>query len=88
MTGQPSRKRRPGSDRRLDDTGADSFPASDPPANSGITGVRRQKADHQAAGRERSASHKRGHDARPTGQPTSDRHTVETAQSWEDQEPS
>jgi hypothetical protein len=88
MTRQQSPKRRPGSDRRLDDAIADSFPASDPPAHSGITGVRRRTADDQVAGRERSPSHRRGHDAWPTGSPTSDRHAVETANSWEDQDPS
>ncbi len=51
----------------------DSFPASDPPANSGITGPE-------------TPSHERGVDAIPTGLPTSDRHATETAHQWEHEE--
>lgn len=65
-------------DKHLDSTVADSFPASDPPAHSGITGIRHQPQS-------RPPSHQRGDDARPTGHPTSDRHASETAHSWEDQ---
>jgi hypothetical protein len=54
----------------------DSFPASDPPANSGITGP--EPADKP--------SHKRTVEARPTGTPTSDRHAAETAHQWEHKE--
>jgi len=43
----------------------DSFPASDPPANSGITGPRIQRPKPD--------------DARPTGTPTDERHAAETA---------
>lgn len=53
----------------------DSFPASDPPANSGITGPR--------AARPRPSPHKRGDEARPKGTPTHDRHATETAYQWE-----
>jgi hypothetical protein len=88
MTRQPSPKRRPGSDRRLDDTIADSFPASDPPAQSGITGVRRQKADDPPAQRARLPSHERAQNARPSGHPTSDRHAAEAADFRENQDPS
>jgi hypothetical protein len=76
-------------ERRLDDTVADSFPASDPPAHPGTTGVRRHPAHSEEPDqRERPESHKRGHDARPTGHPTSDRHATETAHAWEDEEQS
>ena len=80
------RRKRDDADRRLDETVADSFPASDPPSHSGITGVgRRSKSKKPAAEDARSASHERGSDARPTGQPTWDRHATETSHSWEDE---
>jgi hypothetical protein len=86
MTKRASQKNKLG-ERRLDETVADSFPASDPPARSGITGVRR---DHgrmaQPNVTARPASHKRSQDERPTGLPTWDRHATETAHSWEDEE--
>lgn len=75
-------------ERQLDETVADSFPASDPAAHSGITGVRRNHKGGTQDATARAASHKRGHDERPTGQPSWDRHATETAQSWEDEEPS
>jgi hypothetical protein len=56
-------------DRRRDKTLEDSFPASDPPANSGITG----------AGTPDKPSNERQKDEIPTGTPTSDRHATETA---------
>ena len=56
----------------------DSFPASDPPANSGITGPR--------AARPKPAPYKRDDDARPKGTPNSDRHATETAYHWEHEE--
>jgi len=55
----------------------DSFPASDPPANTGIVGPRSDAP--------RKASHRRDDEERPTGTPTSDRHAAETAHSWEDE---
>jgi hypothetical protein len=64
----------------------DSFPASDPPAHSGITGVRRHHEHSAQPDRsERPASHKRDPGERPTGLPTWDRHATETAHSWEDE---
>jgi hypothetical protein len=88
MTKRTSQKHKP-SEQRVDETVADSFPASDPAANSGITGVRR---DHgpvaQPDVKARPASHERGQDERPTGYPTWDRHATETAHSWEDEKPS
>jgi hypothetical protein len=63
-------------DRDRDKTLDDSFPASDPPANTGTTG----------AGAPDRPSHERGMDERPTGTPTSDRHATETAHQWEHEE--
>jgi hypothetical protein len=75
----------PHADRKQDKTVEDSFPASDPPANSGITGpgtpAGRSSKDHQTRD-----SAKRGPDERPTGTPTSDRHATETAHGWEDEQ--
>jgi hypothetical protein len=59
--------------RRYDKTLEDSFPASDPPASTGITG-----AEPPAK-----PPHQRGIDERPTGTPNSDRHATETAHQWE-----
>ena len=73
---------------RLDKTIDDSFPASDPPSHTGITGVRDQKKKGDQAAKKRPPSHERDNDARPTGQPTSDRHATETAYSWEDDDKS
>ncbi len=69
----------PQADRHQDQTVEDSFPASDPPANTGITGPggKDQKST------ERRPPHDRGDDERPTGTPTSDRHATETAHAWE-----
>ncbi len=58
-------------DKALEDT----FPASDPPANSGITGGEVPAKP----------SHERGIEAIPTGLPTSDRHATETAHQREDE---
>jgi hypothetical protein len=63
-------------DRDRDKRLSDSFPASDPPADSGITG----------AGAPDRPSHARSIDERPTGTPTSDRHATETAHQWEHEE--
>ena len=64
------------SDRQHDKTIEDTFPASDPPANSGITG----------AGTPDKPSEERDVQERPTGTPTSDRHATETAHHWEDED--
>jgi hypothetical protein len=60
-------------DKARDRTVEAGFPASDPPAASGITG-----AD--------TPSDQRDVDAIPTGYPTSDRHGAETAHQWEHEE--
>lgn len=53
----------------------DTFPASDPPANSGVTGA------EPPAG----SSAERDDSAKPTGTPTSDRHAMETAHQSEEE---
>ena len=58
-----------------DKTVEDSFPASDPPATSGITGPR--------AAKPQPAPHRRDDDSRPKGTPNHDRHATETAYQWE-----
>ena len=60
----------------------DSFPASDPPATSGIVGPKIDRSEGEA----RPASHERDEDSRPKGRPTDDRHAAETAHQWEDEE--
>lgn len=65
-------------DDRHDRTVEDSFPASDPPANTGVTGPR--------ATQRRPAPHKRDDDSRPKGTPNHDRHVTETAYQWEHEE--
>lgn len=67
-------------EQRRDKTVEDSFPASDPPANSGIVGP---TGEHQHAS-SRPEPSERSDDARPKGRPTSDRHATETAHVWED----
>jgi hypothetical protein len=57
------------SDRDQDKTLEDTFPASDPPANSGITGAEPPVKPSQQ---------RKGEDG-PIGGPTSDRHAAETA---------
>jgi hypothetical protein len=64
------------SERDQDESLKDSFPASDPPANSGITGT----------GKPEAPSNERTIDEQPTGMPTSDRHGTETAHQWENEE--
>ena len=64
------------SERKRDRTLEDSFPASDPPANSGITGA--EPPDKP--------SHNRDIDEKPTGTPTSDRHGTETVHHWENED--
>lgn len=90
MTRLRKRQHEQAGEGRLDETVEDSFPASDPPAHSGITGVRRRRSstrESENAGSDRAPSHERGHDARPTGSPTWDRHAQETAHAWEDEDP-
>ena len=62
-------------ERDRDKTLEDSFPASDPPGNSGITG----------AGKPDKPPDQRDISEKPTGTPTSDRHATETAHQWEDE---
>ena len=63
----------------VDRASADSFPASDPPSHSGITGTGKPGAP-------RPPSSERPKKARPTGTPNSERHATETTHQWEDQE--
>ena len=58
-----------------DEAVEDSFPASDPPATSGIVGP--------GTARPAQAPHKRDDNSRPKGTPTHDRHATETAYQWE-----
>ncbi|HEY1935631.1 MAG TPA: hypothetical protein VGG99_26785 [Acetobacteraceae bacterium] len=55
-----------------------SFPASDPPANSGIVGPKRSHAQPR-----RGPPHGRDDESRPKGTPTDERHAMETAHVWE-----
>jgi hypothetical protein len=61
------------SERKHDKALKDTFPASDPPANSGITSA----GQHDKKPGKPSDEHPI--DERPTGTPTSDRHATETA---------
>jgi hypothetical protein len=63
------------SERTHDETLEQSFPASDPPAGSGITGS--ESSDK--------ASDRRTSEDKPTGTPTSDRHESETTHQREDE---
>jgi hypothetical protein len=63
---------------RQDQNLKDSFPASDPPANSGITG-----AEPAGAEPPKKPPEDRTIEEVPTGLPTSDRHATETAHQWE-----
>ncbi len=60
-----------------DKTLEDSFPASDPPASTGVTGPAGSPDKHPSG---------RDQDEIPTGLPTSDRHATETAHQWEHEE--
>ena len=66
-------------DRKHDQAVEDSFPASDPPANSGIIGPRAHPPEPNKARR----PDKRSDEARPKGTPTHERHATETAYQWE-----
>jgi len=74
-----TRAMRDDAERRHDEAIEDSFPASDPPAQSGVVGPRGQHAHG------RTAPHKRGDESRPKGTRTDERHATETAPVWEDQ---
>jgi hypothetical protein len=59
----------------------DSFPASDPPANSGLVGPRSGHAQPQ-----RIPPQQRDDEDRPKGTPSDERHATETAHVWENEE--
>ncbi len=65
---------------QVDRASADSFPASDPPARTAVTGAGEPPKKPLPPLQDRDA------DAEPTGTPTSDRHATETAQQNENQE--
>jgi hypothetical protein len=64
-------------EQRRDKTVADTFPASDPPANSGITGAEPPTR----------AFEEPNTDALPTGRPISDRYLTETAHQSQENRP-
>jgi hypothetical protein len=67
-------------DERHDRAVEDSFPASDPPASTGITGPRTRRATQRAP--------QRDDESRPKGTPNHERHTTETAYHREHEDPS
>ena len=69
-------------DKAHDRTVEESFPASDPPSNTGITGP---TGDRKPEANRRDPRERR-EDERPKGRPTSDRHATQTAHQWEDEE--
>jgi hypothetical protein len=71
-------------DRKQDEAVQDSFPASDPPANSGVVGPG-GVGTHPATDPRRADPNRREEAAQPKGSPTSDRHAAETAYHREDQ---
>ena len=75
-------------DERHDRTVEDSFPASDPPASTGITGPRAKDPGRVRRGAKMRPTPPglRGEDTRPKGTPTDARHATETAYQWEDEE--
>jgi hypothetical protein len=74
MEAMPEKTHQYRDDHQQDKVIEDTFPASDPPANSGVTGA------EPAAG----SSAEGDTAAKPTGTPTSDRHAAETAHHAED----
>lgn len=77
MASEQRDRRAPRTDEEVDRASADSFPASDPPSHSGITGT-----GHPA----KKPADRRDPGSKPTGSPTSDRHATETTHQREDQE--
>lgn len=77
MTSERRDPDRLGNREKVDRASEDSFPASDPPSYSGITGPGEPNKTPPAA---------KPDEAKPTGRPTSERHKTETAQQDEDQE--
>jgi len=76
-------------DRKQDEAIKESFPASDPPANTGITGagsIDQRGAAEQSAGTDQ-PDEQRDISETPTGTPTSDRHAAETAHVSEEDDP-
>jgi hypothetical protein len=77
---------------QLDDTVEQSFPASDPPAHSGVTGPgkpRRQTGSGRSeedSQQNPATTSKSGNEARPAGSPTPDRHRTETSHGGEQDE--
>jgi len=69
-------------DKMHDQTMEDSFPASDPPASTGITGPRVGEGDRPTRDRK---SRTTGSSPRPKGTPTHERHASETACQGEDE---
>jgi hypothetical protein len=69
---------RPRTDEKQDRAMEDSFPASDPPASTGITGPRVDDP-RRARKADPSEPNSRSEDARPKGTPTPERHATESA---------
>jgi hypothetical protein len=78
MSGQ--HKGKDHADRTQEIAVEDSFPASDPPAHTGVTGP---GGTAERGGDKRRPPDQRDDAERPTGTPTSDRHATETAFVWE-----
>jgi hypothetical protein len=70
-------------DEKHDRAVEDSFPASDPPASTGITGPRVKNPKGDKSTKKPDA---RDGDTRPKGTPTDERHATETAYQWEHQQ--
>jgi len=68
-------------DEKHDQAAEDSFPASDPPASTGITGPRVSNPRDAGTGSKGGATEppSRGEKARPKGSPTDERHATESA---------
>jgi hypothetical protein len=66
-------------DEEHDRTLEESFPASDPPASTGITGPRVKDSDRLRQYTKSRAKDTRGDQAHPKGTSTNERHATETA---------